>query len=127
MKRATITRNGQVTNQADMPEDELNAWIAKHQSMGSFGAEARQELSVGAVLDEQGVEISPAEFITIPATYSVEITDITDAKAQEQINAESEAFLASTDWLLIRELETEVACPAEIRTARAAARAAIVR
>jgi hypothetical protein len=127
MKRAQIIKNGQVTNQAEMPEADLNAWIAKHQSMGSFGSEARQELSVGAVLDEQGVEISPAQYVTIPASYSIQITDITDAKAQEQINAESEAYLASTDWLIIREADDGTPCPQDIRTARAAARASIVR
>lgn len=45
---------------------------------------------------------------------------------QEKINMEAQNYLASTDWYIIRELETGVPCPQEIKTARAAARARIV-
>ena len=51
---------------------------------------------------------------------SVELT------AQEVLNNESLGYLASTDWYITRHAETGVAVPADVTTARAAARAAIV-
>ena len=46
--------------------------------------------------------------------------------AQEVLNNESLGYLASTDWYITRHAETGVAVPADVTTARAAARAAIV-
>ena len=46
--------------------------------------------------------------------------------AQEILNNESLGYLASTDWYITRHAETAVAVPADVTTARAAARAAIV-
>jgi hypothetical protein len=46
--------------------------------------------------------------------------------AQEVVNNESLQYLASTDWYITRHAETAVAVPADVTTARAAARAAIV-
>lgn len=48
------------------------------------------------------------------------------ANAQAETNATSQAYLASTDWYITRHAETAVAVPAEVTTARAAAREAIV-
>ena len=46
--------------------------------------------------------------------------------AQEILNNESLGYLASTDWYITRHAETAVAVPADVTTARAAAREAIV-
>ena len=49
------------------------------------------------------------------------------AKAnQEQINRNARKLLADTDWLIVREIETGVVCPADIKAQRASARASIV-
>jgi len=48
------------------------------------------------------------------------------ANTQAETNATSQAYLASTDWYIARHAETGVAVPADVTTARAAARAAIV-
>jgi hypothetical protein len=48
------------------------------------------------------------------------------ANTQEETNATSQAYLASTDWYITRHAETAVAVPADVTTARAAARAAVV-
>ena len=48
------------------------------------------------------------------------------ANAQSSINSESLEYLKSTDWYITRHAETGVAVPADVTTARAAARAAIV-
>lgn len=89
--------------------------------------------AIPAVLDEQGVEITPAipaaaeKWVKLKAEYTIEIEDTTAQVAQQAINAEALAYLASTDWLIIREVDAGVPCPAEIKAARAAARARIVR
>ena len=57
-----------------------------------------------------------------PEYTDAEIT----ANAQSLINSEALAYLASTDWYITRQAETAVAVPADITTARAEARAAIV-
>ena len=46
--------------------------------------------------------------------------------AQEVTNRESKAYLTSTDWYASRKADTGEAIPADVTTARAAARSAIV-
>lgn len=65
--------------------------------------------------------------VKLRAEYSIEITDISALLEQERINKESLDYLASTDWLVIREMDSGVACPADIKAARQAAREAIVK
>ena len=74
------------------------------------------------------------EAITSIAAYQSIIDDWQAAKdaqpveltAQEILNNESLGYLASTDWYITRHAETAVAVPADVTTARAAAREAIV-
>lgn len=63
----------------------------------------------------------------LPAEYTIEIEDIGDELERQRVNAESLAYLASTDWLIIREMDEGTPCPPEIRQARAEARARIVK
>ena len=65
--------------------------------------------------------------VKLRAEYTIEIIDITAQVEQEKTNAEALAYLASTDWMVIREMDSGVVCPADIKAARAAARAKIVR
>jgi hypothetical protein len=89
--------------------------------------------AVEAVLDDQGVEVSPSipavtqKWVKLKAEYTVEIEDVTTQVAQYAINADALAYLASTDWLVIREVDAGTPCPADIKAERAAARARIVR
>ena len=91
------------------------------------------EPSVEAVLDDQGVEVSPAipavtqKWVKLKAEYTVEIEDITAQVAQQAINAEALAYLALTDWYIIREIDQGTPCPAEVKAERTSARARIVR
>jgi hypothetical protein len=149
MIKISIIKNSQVTNQASFPsQEEAQAWLASHEGMGTFGqnrqvishpaisTESQVEISP-AVIDENGVEISPAQFETqvteTPAReeviegYVVEIVDISAQLEQEAINAAALKLLAESDWMILRELDSKVACPQEVKDARAAARASIVR
>ena len=57
---------------------------------------------------------------------NIKTADIKAAEAaqaeQEAINTAARAYLESTDWYLVRELETGVPTPQEIRDARQQAR-----
>lgn len=64
--------------------------------------------------------------VKLRAEFTVESADISQQIEQERINNEALAYLAETDWLIIREMDSGVACPAEIKTLRQAAREAIV-
>lgn len=70
-------------------------------------------------------------FQNIPAPSIDELFDLipgTKSLAEQQkINEESLRFLAETDYMIIREMDSGVLCPPEIRAQRAAARAAIVK
>jgi hypothetical protein len=89
--------------------------------------------AIDAVMDDTGAivqEAIPAKThkeVKLKAEYEISIEDITAQVEQEKTNAEALAYLASTDWLVIREMDAGIPCPAEIKAERAAARARIVR
>lgn len=112
-----------------------------------IGQEASAE--VPAVLDSNGVEISPLipakEFIQavpfqaafieivperieiIPCEYTKEILDTDAEEAQKKINEDALKYLADTDYLAIRLAETGKPMPAGVAESRAAARLSIIR
>jgi len=134
MFKISIIKNAQVTNSCTAPEAEAMAWLARHEGMGTFGQKKetveKQVLIFPAVIDSEGVEISPAQYeiqqVEVSG-YTVEMLDISAQLEQERINSESLKLLAESDWMIVREMEGGVACPQEIKDARAAARASIVR
>ncbi len=90
-----------------------------------------------AVLDESGEEISPAvledqqELVRdeIPAAFVIEFQEVADPPIidleQQQINNAARAYLASTDWYVVRFLEAGIAVPSEVTAQRAAARSSV--
>ena len=63
------------------------------------------------------------EWISEGNTPDPEFTDAEiAANAQREINQENLAYLASTDWYVIRKADTGTAVPTDILDARAAAR-----
>jgi len=96
-----IKKNGVITNSGPNQE-----WLDKHLAMGTFGCPASQ--------NEDG-SWNPAE-------YSIEEVD-DSIKSQDQINMEARAYLASTDWYLIRSLELgPESIPESVLSQRAEAR-----
>jgi hypothetical protein len=69
----------------------------------------------------------PVRYVTLAAEYVIEEEDITGLREREQANAEALAYLASTDWLIIREMDEGTPCPADVKAKRAEARAKIQR
>lgn len=70
--------------------------------------------STGFVSVETKVKLA-AEFVS-------EISNISVAHALDQAKMAARKLLADTDWLVIREMDSGVACSSEIKAARAAAR-----
>lgn len=65
--------------------------------------------------------------VKLRAEYTVEIEDISAKVQQDKDNAEALAYLAETDWMIIREVDAGVPCPVDVKAKRAEARAKIVR
>lgn len=112
-------------------------WILASESYDSADVIEREmrelQPAIPAQVDEQGNELSPAveavteEWVRLRAEYTIEIEDISAQVEQERVNREAQEYLDSTDWMIIRELDAGIPCPAEVRQARAEARARIVR
>ena len=70
----------------------------------------------------------PAVTVDHPAEYTIEVTDITSQVEQEKINAEALAYLASTDWMIVRAMENaDKPVSEEIKLLRQQARDRIVK
>jgi hypothetical protein len=134
MKKLSITKSGVLTNQASFEtQEELDAWLNKHIGMGSFGAPRYETQSVEIVpstQDEEGTELTPAVFedqqVEInPTGYEVSVVDISAQLEQEAVNAAALKYLSETDWLILRELDSGIPCPTDIKSARQTARDSI--
>lgn len=81
----------------------------------------------GASIEYQSEQELDITKLGHPETSIVEIEDISAQLEQERANREALEYLASTDWMIIRELDAGIPCSAEVKQARAEARARIVR
>jgi len=123
-------------------EEAAMIWFSPRIDLGIYGQKhvpaQYQTVTVviqEALLDEQGEEISPAvtedhqELVKeeIPAAFTLELEDVSAQLEQEKINREAMEYLASTDWMIIREVDQGIVCPSDVRAARQAARDRIVR
>lgn len=93
--------------------------------------QVQKELEDGSIVTEDVVtpaqeEESYMEYF-FPAEYTIEIEDITAQLEQEKANAEALKYLAETDWLMFRELETGKPMPEEIKIKRQEARDKVVK
>ena len=77
--------------------------------------------------DEELAQWLSGDSFKYPEGYWVEYIDISSQVTQQKINAEALAYLASTDWMVVREVETQVPCPVEVKQLRAEARLRVVR
>jgi hypothetical protein len=137
MFKVTVKKNGIMTHARDdfSSLEDAQAFIAKHESKKTFGEPAQtiqQQVELSpAVIDEEGNELSPAvtemQEVHIPGSYEVEVLDISAELAQQAINAEAQAFLASTDWMVIRAAERGEELSPEFKAERQAARDRIVK
>jgi len=113
MIQVSIKKQEQVTNKGLFPSmEEAQAWLAKHEGIKSFGQPKQiiqQQVELepaviaedGSILQEAVVESKEVE---IPADYEVVIEDLSAKLEQEKINAEALAFLAATDFKVLRHI-----------------------
>lgn len=132
-------------------ESELNAILevikseliaAENARLAEIARREALQARLSAISDIYGAVYKAGYSISNPALEEKRIIDEDDTQrleeyeqastllaqdiAQAQINEQSRKYLASTDWYVIRETETGIPCPAEIKTQRTAARLAIV-
>jgi hypothetical protein len=149
MIKVSIIKNGTQTHGAQFnTQAEADAWIAEGSAQQWWGKPAHTEVIPAvkeikevvikpevcdengnvitpAVIETQEVIITPETTIEHPAEFEVVIEDITaEVEARKAID-ESLKFLAETDWMVIRQVETGISVPSDILSQRAAARAII--
>ena len=59
--------------------------------------------------------------------YTVEIVDVTSEVNQAKQNEEALKYLEETDWYIIREMDSGIECPGDVKQLRAEARAKVVK
>lgn len=65
--------------------------------------------------------------VKLRAEYTVEIEDISAMVELQKLSTEALRYLESTDWMIIREIDAGIPCPAEVKQARAEARTKVVK
>ena len=138
MKKVSIKKQGIETHGAQM--EDPTAWIAQEVANNSWGKPDRwlPDSPMSPLSDEEKAKATETRVVNdglgngwteyfFPAEYTIEITDITAEIEQEKANAEALKYLAETDWLMIRELETGKPMPEEIKLKRQEARNKVVK
>jgi len=127
MKKLTIKNIiNEVLQTAIFDNDEVMNDFIEVLKNGAWGKPEHEKELTPRIFNEDGSIIEPT-YETILSEYIVEITDITVEIEQAKVNDEALQYLADTDYLIIREVDSGVACPLEIKQLRAEARLRIVR
>ncbi len=95
--------------------------------MDEAGNIVQAEIPETPAVYSEGMPAKTHKEVKLKAEYTIEILDISAQVEQEKQNAEALAYLASTDWLIIREIDAGVPCPVDVKAKRAEARSKIVR
>ena len=132
----SIKKQDQITNQAQFSSmEEAEQWLAHHASMKSFGqpkqiVQQQIELSPAVIAEDGSVlqeAVTEMQEVELAGDYEVEIVDISAQLEQEKINAEALAFLAATDYIVVRAMERGEELSPEFKAERQAARDRIVK
>lgn len=133
MIKINIIKNNTITNSAAFQtQEEAITWLNREKSNGSFGKDERwvregvEDISGAIDTREVMIEEESITEYKLPAEYTVEIEDITTQLQTQKESDEARAYLASTDWYIIREMDSGELCPQEIKTARATARTKVI-
>lgn len=129
---------GGVTHSAHhSTEAEADAWIAQCVKTGAFGntdhwvedySGPREKLAEADMWREEFLENGRSRISChFPSNYTVHKTDVTEQFAKKKAEAEALAYLQATDWYVVREYESGVIIPDEVKQKRHEARLAINR
>lgn len=118
-------------------------WVAKDSEHDEADVLEEREVELSPaipaqdeLLDSYGNELQPAveavpavtrKEVKLRAQYTIEIIDITEEVEQQKINQEALAYLAETDWMVIRQMDDGTPMPQDIKAKRAEARAKVKR
>lgn len=116
MKNIKITDKHGASLEYQVKDEEISSFISKIPALG-FGLPDRHEEE----MDSNGNLV----LIPKPAEFTYVISDV--VKSQAEINIEAQAYLANTDWFVLRYMDSGVPIPEDIKIARAEARARIIR
>ncbi len=118
MKKYTIysTATGQILRTVSCLEGHAEAQLGAGESLLA---------DVTGLVSDLTHKVEGGAFVALPPPPAPTAEEIA-ALAQAATNRQARAYLASTDWYIVRFTESGVAVPSEITTARAAARASIV-
>lgn len=125
--------NGKKFSQRFQTEANMNAWIAKQEAIGmqgkgwGFGARTlkKEEPHNPDLVIQEFILIQDeveTPMVRLKAEYEIEILDIEQLVIDEEAAKEALAFLAKTDWYIVRLQETGKPVPEEILDQRAMAR-----
>lgn len=122
--RNLIVDNPNVSFSLEMTDSQLAEWsvypVVKSSRPPHDANYSRLVEDTPVLTDGVWTQLWRIEFFT-----EVELLSLARSR-QEEINVENREYLAFTDWYLIRKMETGIEVPAEILSAREAARDAIV-
>jgi hypothetical protein len=124
--------NNEQTHGAEFETElEAQSWVSSIVAMNPCpwgkvaGAYLESELSSQELATATGIIQNELEVKhVIPDQFTVEISE--KQTTQQEININAKKYLSDTDWYAIRHVETGVAIPQDILTARALARQSIV-
>lgn len=144
--RVKILKDDVVTNEACFSsQEEADSWLNYHRSIGSFGQEHKVTVTPEIRIQHEAVIAKPAteeseevlgadayeelipEVIEIVEGFTAVCEDDKDATLQAEINEQALKHLLSTDWYIIRKMETGESIPEGMLEERQAARQRIVR
>ena len=112
------TSSGQIMRMVSCPEDQAESQPGAGESLLAVAD------PTGTMLLDSTHKVEAGSFVALPPPPAPTAEQIA-AIAQAATNRQARAYLASTDWYIVRFAESGVAVPSEITTARAAARASI--
>lgn len=150
MFKVQIKKQNQITNEAQFEtEEQAQTWLDQESNNLSFGKIQREakeievtdmDGNVSVILDnnedisksisvreEKDLEGKIIKIHTLPKEFESEIIDITKEIEAQKASIEALAYLASTDFLIIKQAEGIKECPSEIKELRAAARLKVIK
>lgn len=131
--KVEIKRDNEVTHAAVFDSQmEVDAWIQSNEGIQSWGKLDRwvtaDEEDITGHTDSEEVDVFGITVTRyfMPKVYTIEQSDITELFNINAESTEAKAYLASTDWYIIREFDSGAPCPQEIKDARALARSKVI-
>lgn len=127
MIKINIKKQNVITNSAQFEtQAEADSWLNEQIANESFGKAQHQKEVTPKIINGDGTT-TPATYVTVPSEYTVEQVDVTNEVNQSKVNADSLSYLAATDYLVIKSMESGIPMDEVVKGLRAEARLRIVR